>query len=338
MKIKEIVSALNEITGGRVVADLSDITLGKNPFVVMKSSNIPGKEVIEIPGLVFGDPEKEVKKVAITMTLTEQSIELAGATGVDLIVAHHPVADAANSGGVTLKNYLGLYGISVIELHEAFHGLHPGISYIHGHRAYKVDISYGGIPGNIMYVGKVLEGINTLKDIIERINSFMDIKREFLSLENEKSVYGEKDMVNSATGALAEVFLGEPDSKVEYILHIFPHTGFEPVHLLKAKSEYPEIDTVICSISRVKRESPLVKKAEELGLNFICGNSHAYEIFENGLPLALALKSYVKDDIEIRIFREKVYSFPVSSFGSDRIKEYADYISQNYLIKNPCGR
>jgi len=161
----------------------------------------------------------------------------------------------------------------------------------------------------------------------------MDIKREFLSLEKEKSAYGNEDLINSATAALAEIYLGNPDSKVQHILHIFPHTGFEPVHLLKAKSEYPEIDTVICSISRVKRESPLVEKAKELGLNFICGNSHAYEIFENGLPLALALKSYLKDDIEIRIFREKVYSFPVVAFGSDKIKEYADYISQNYLIK-----
>lgn len=332
MKIKEVVKALNEITGGRVVVDLSDITLSKNPFVVIKSSNIPGKEVIEIPGLIFGDPEKTVKKIAITMTLTEQGIELAGATGVDLIISHHPVADAANSGGVTLKNYLSLYGISVIELHEAFHGLHPGISYIHGHKAYKVDISYGGIPGNIMYVGKALEGINTVRDIIDRINSFMDIKREFLSLASEQSLYNEQNIINSATGALAEIYLGDPDSKVENILHIFPHTGFSPNHLEKAKKEYPEIDTVISSISRVRKESPLVEKARELGLNFICGNSHAYEIFENGLPLAIALKSYLSEDVEVYIFREKVYSFPVNSFGSEKIRDYANFISNNYLV------
>ena len=63
------------------------------------------------------------------MTLTESCIELAGATGVNVIITHHPIADAANSGGVTLENYLGLYNISAIELHEAFHGLHPGLSF-----------------------------------------------------------------------------------------------------------------------------------------------------------------------------------------------------------------
>ncbi len=63
------------------------------------------------------------------MTMTEGSIELAGATGVDAIVAHHPIAEAANSGGVILKNYLDLYNVAAFELHEAFHGLHPGIPF-----------------------------------------------------------------------------------------------------------------------------------------------------------------------------------------------------------------
>ncbi|WP_186304272.1 Nif3-like dinuclear metal center hexameric protein, partial [Staphylococcus epidermidis] len=106
------------------------------PFVIKKSSNLPGKEIIETPGLVYGDRNREVKKIAVTMTMTEGSIELAGATGVDAIVAHHPIAEAANSGGVTLKNYLDLYNISAFELHEAFHGLHPGIPFLHGHEVY----------------------------------------------------------------------------------------------------------------------------------------------------------------------------------------------------------
>jgi len=102
--------------------------------------------------------------------LTESCIELAGATGVNVIITHHPIADAANSGGVTLENYLGLYNISAIELHEAFHGLHPGLSFLHGHKAFRVDIKYGGIPGNIVYVGRALDDVNTLGDILDRLN------------------------------------------------------------------------------------------------------------------------------------------------------------------------
>ncbi|WP_422447208.1 Nif3-like dinuclear metal center hexameric protein [Thermoanaerobacterium sp. DL9XJH110] len=333
MKVKDVLTALDQITGGRVVSDLSHVFSGQNPFVVIKSSNIPGKSVMEIPGLVAGDPEAEVKKVAVTMTLTEGSIELAGATGVDLIVAHHPVADAANSGGVTLKNYLSLYNISVIELHEAFHGLHPGISYIHGHRAFRVDIKYGGIPGNIMYVGKALDDVKTLGDILERLNKMMDMEKEQEVMRVERSLFGCTQIKDSATAVGGEILLGTPASPVETILHIFPHTGFTAEHLAKAKREHPEIDTVLATISRVKKDSELVKKAGELGLNFICGNSHALEIFENGLPLAYALRHYLAEDVEIVVFRERITSTPLEDFGSTEIREYARFITDNYLIK-----
>ncbi len=67
------------------------------------------------------------------MTLTESEIELAGATGVDALVLHHPVAEAASSGGVPLRGYVNLYNLAIFEAHEAFHGRHPGIGVIHGH-------------------------------------------------------------------------------------------------------------------------------------------------------------------------------------------------------------
>ncbi|MCL2442469.1 MAG: Nif3-like dinuclear metal center hexameric protein, partial [Treponema sp.] len=79
---------------------------GNNPFVVTKSSDIPGKAVTELLGLIWGDSEMKVKNIAVIMTLNESAIELAAATGVNVIVAHHPIADASNSGGVLLKFYL----------------------------------------------------------------------------------------------------------------------------------------------------------------------------------------------------------------------------------------
>ncbi len=334
MKVKELIHVLDDITGGRVVKDLGDVFTGKNPFVVMKSSNIPGKSVMETPGLVYGNPEAEIKKIAVTMTLTEGNIELAGATGVDAIVAHHPIADAANSGGVTLNYYLDLYNVAVFELHEAFHGLHPGISYIHGHKPFRVDIRYGGIPGNILYVGKTLDEVKTLGDILDRLNKMMDMEKEQQIMGVERAHFNCADMKDSATALQGEILLGSIDSPVNTVLHIFPHTGFTAEHLIKAKNEHPEIDTVLATISRVKKDSALVKKAEELELNFICGNSHALEIFENGLPLAYALRHYLPEDIEIVLFRERICSIPLKDFGSPNIKEYAKFITENYLIND----
>ncbi len=334
MKVKDLIKVLDNITGGRVVKDLGDVFTGKNPFVVMKSSNIPGKSVMETPGLVYGNPDAEIKKIAVTMTLTEGNIELAGATGVDAIVAHHPIADAANSGGVTLSYYLDLYNVAVFELHEAFHGLHPGISYIHGHKPFRVDIRYGGIPGNILYVVKALDEVKTLGDILERLNKMMDMEKEQQVMGVERSYFDCAEMKDSATALQGKILLGTADSPVNTILHIFPHTGFTAEHLVKAKDEHPEIDTVLATISRVKEDSALVKKAQELGLNFICGNSHALEIFENGLPLAYALRHYVPKDIEIVLFRERICSIPLKDFGSSNIKDYAKYITENYLIND----
>ncbi|HBV98838.1 MAG: NGG1p interacting factor 3 protein, NIF3 [Peptococcaceae bacterium BICA1-7] len=328
----DVSKALNTITGGRLPLNLADLFSGKNPFVVIKSSNIPGKEVIEIPGLVFGDPGQPVKKLAVLMTLTETAIELAGATGVDAIVAHHPIADAASCGGVTLKNYLGLYNIAAFELHEAFHGLHPGLSLLHGHRAFRVEIAYGGIPGNIMYVGKALPEVKTLGDMLCRLNTLMcmDEERSMLNMEREVRNCRAMEETNVATGG--KILCGLPDSTVETVLHIFPHTGFTPDQMEQALREHPEIDTVIASISRVPDGHPLSAKAEELGLNFVVGNSHAMEISENGLPLALALQKLLPE-VEVVIYRERYTSTPLKDFGSTHIQAYANMIAEDYLLK-----
>jgi len=330
-KVKDLVQALDIITGGRLPKNIGDLYNSENPFVVMKSSNLPGKAITETPGLVFGNPEMEIKKVAVMMTMTESAIELAGSTDVNAIVAHHPIADAANSGGVLIKTYLGLYKIAALELHEAFHGLHPGISYIHGHAAYRVEVGYGGIPGNILYVGKVLDGVNTLGDIINRIKDYMDIDMEKDFLDSEKKIRKCTDIEETSVAVQGEILLGTRDSKVKNILHIFPHTAFTPEHLENVMRENPEIDTILASISRVKSENPLVKKAEKLGLNFILGNPHSLEIFENGLPLARAIQTLLPS-IEVVLFRERMCSVPVDKFGSESIQEYANMISEKFLL------
>ena len=330
-RVRDVKDALNIITGGRIPNQLSDLFSGRNPFVVIKSSSIPGKSVMEIPGLVFGDSNQIINKLAVIMTLTESNIELAGALGVDAIVAHHPVADAANSGGVTLKNYLSLYKISLFEVHEAFHGLHPGISYLHGHRVSRTEIAYGGIPGNIIFVGKTLDGINTLGDILNRIQNFMGFSQEQNILQLERNIRGCDEINETVTCLEGEILVGRKENKVNTILHIFPHTGFDVKNLEQILKENPEIDTGLASISRVKKDNPLIKKCRSLGLNFIVGNSHALEIFENGLPLAIALKKLLPK-VEVIIFRERVTATPLKDFGSAQIQEYAEMIAEKYLI------
>ncbi|WP_371365125.1 hypothetical protein SRRS_00280 [Sporomusa rhizae] len=333
IKVKHVLGVLDKITGGRCVKSLEDVFSGKNRFVVMKSSNIPGKGCMETPGLVYGDLEASVRKIAVTMTLTECNIELAGATGVDAIVAHHPIADAANSGGVTMRNYLGLYGVSVFELHEAFHGLHPGIAYIHGHKAFRVDIAYGGLPGNILYVGKALNEVSTLGNILDRLNEFMGISEEekMLLAEREARNCSHISETNVATGG--QILVGSREDRVHTVVHIFPHTGFTGEHLEKVKNEHPEADTVIASISRVRIDSELVAKARELNMNFVVGNSHAMEILENGLPLATAI-SKLLPEVEVVLFRERITSTPITMAGNPAIRQYADHIANQFLLPN----
>lgn len=329
--VQDVLDALDTITGGRVIRSINEVIEGNHPFVIKKSSNIPGKDIIETPGLVYGDANKEVKKIAVTMTMTEGSIELAGATGVDAIIAHHPIAEAANSGGVILKNYLDLYNIAAFELHEAFHGLHPGISFLHGHEVYRTDISYGGIEGNILFVGKSLPEVQTLTDILNRLKLFMGLEEENSLLFVEREIRSRSAVVETSVVTHGRILNGEGNNQVNNIAHIFPHTGFTPEHLRQVVKEHPEVDTVLASISRVYEGHELITAAKELNLNFLIGNCHVLEILENGLPLAYALEKLLPN-LEVEIFRERVTSQPARQVGTPQIMEYAEKMASQYLV------
>ena len=330
--VKDITTALNRITGGRLSEHWSHAYGGRNPYIVMKSSNLPGKAIMETPGLVYGNPDKPLNKLAVVMTLTEQVIELAAATGVDAIVVHHPIADAASSGGVLLKTYLDLYGLSVFELHEAFHGLHPGMAFIHGHVPIKTETQCSGVPGRIYHIGKVLPGINTMADLMNRILLFSGWNEEDELVEMEREFRQISDIKETNAEVKCEVLLGQMSDKVENILHIFPHTGFNSQDLSQVYQDNPEIDTVIASVSRVRRDHSLVISCKDYGLNFLLGSSHAIEILENGVPLAQAIQSLLPE-VEIVLFRQKVFSYPLSTVGTPMLKEYGEKMSKEHLLK-----
>lgn len=328
----DVLNALNVITGGRMIESVEMAKYNPDhPFVIMKSSGIHGKEVLEIPSLVYGPRDKEIKKIAVCMTMTELGIELAGATGVDAIVAHHPVADAASCGGVTLKNYLDLYQIAVFECHEAFHGLHPGIAYLHGHRVSKADISYGGVHGNVMFIGSPIEGVRSMNDILTRLDGFMGLETEEKLLQSERNIKGADEIIDVSLVTRGCVLAGDPDEPINGILHIFPHTGFTPEHMRQALKENPDVDTVVASISRVYEGHELIEQAQALGLKFMVGNSHVLEILENGMPLARALQRLLPD-VEVVIFRERVTSTPVQQVGGQKLQQYAERFSDAHLM------
>jgi hypothetical protein len=323
-KIKDITAALNELTKGRCVKKEEN-----ERFFVTKSSGI-GKDVAEKPGLVYGDPEMPVNKIAVMMTLNESAIELAAATGVQAIVAHHPIADAANSGGVPLKTYLDLYGISVFELHEAFHGLHPGISFLHGHKPFFTSTNYANIPGNIVYVGDALPTVKTVGNLVDRLDGYMDLAKEKQILAALWDIQGTNKIQETSVSAKSKIILGDRENAVNKLLHIFPHTGFNSEHLYKVKKDNPNIDTMLATISRVYPGNELLDSAQDMKLNFVCGNSHAQEIYENGIPLAYALQKRLPK-AEVLIFHDRVTSTPIENFGSEKIRNYGKTMADEYL-------
>ena len=319
--VADVLQAMEVITKGRVLDPNENPLLSKNHFVVTKSSGIPGKEVTEWPGLVYGKLDDPVKKIGVVMTINECVVELAGGMGVNVLVAHHPFADATNFGGVALKNYCDLYGLSLIEAHEAFHGLHPGIALIHGYKVNKVDIRYGGDPGNIMFMGKALKEVKTLGDIVARLKETMSTEKRDAFLANEQAYWGVPEIQESLSANPPVILLGTPESEVKNIIHIFPHTGFTADHLEKAFKENPDLDTLICSISRVRPDSAITQKARELGLNMLLGNSHAHEVYENGIPLGKALEKLLPD-AEIHLIEQRVTATPIGKAGNETLQAY----------------
>ena len=330
LQVKDVLTALDVITGGRLVKGPACYA-GKNPFVVTKSSGIPGKAVTEMPGLVWGDPEMEVKRVGVMMTLTESAIELAGATGVNCLIAHHPIAEAANTGGVLARDYLDLYNIAVIELHEAFHGLHPGIAWLHGCKANKVDIRYGGVPGKIVWFAEAIPEVPTLGILIDRLSDLMGTRLEKDILDAESAMRGCSDLEEPSVAARAKIYIGNPEDALGRTIIVFPHTGFSADDLERAVNEYPA-DTLLCTISRPLPDTALVNKARELGLNLVAGNSHAMEILENGVPLAYAIARQLPG-LDVRLFRERMLSYPLEHCSNPKLLAYAKDIAEKYLPK-----
>ena len=56
-RVHDVLQALDSLSGGRCITGRDSWANGKSSFVVTKSSDIPGKSITEMPGLIWGDPQ-----------------------------------------------------------------------------------------------------------------------------------------------------------------------------------------------------------------------------------------------------------------------------------------
>lgn len=81
-------------------------------------------------GLLLGDPDKQVKTVAVVLDATKKTVEAAKEKGADMIVTHHPVIFSAlkkiTAGSVVYD--LLTSGISVISAHTCWDSAAGGVN------------------------------------------------------------------------------------------------------------------------------------------------------------------------------------------------------------------
>ena len=81
-------------------------------------------------GVLVGDNEKEVRKVAFCLDLTHETLENAKLAGADLIVTHHPIIFKAQKNFLKgdLSFELAASGISAISAHTCFDCADGGVN------------------------------------------------------------------------------------------------------------------------------------------------------------------------------------------------------------------
>ncbi|MBI2875175.1 MAG: Nif3-like dinuclear metal center hexameric protein [Firmicutes bacterium] len=334
VKLADLVETLQRLAPGRVPGVGETPDPEKHPWVVWKSSGIPGKAVMEIPGLVYGDPKKPIRRLGIGLTLTEGILELAGHQGLDAVLVHHPVADAASSGGVLLKDYCELYNLAILELHEAFHGIHAGRAILYGLKMLAWKDNYGGLttPGFSVRICEPSEPGMTLGDLVRRTSEFFEQEHEIGMLEHEKERFGYRK-IDGAAMFSGRILHGTPDRKITKLLHCSPYSGLAPDHLELAVKEYPDLDTVFLTFSLLSPEHYLVEAARRLDLAVVIGSCHEWEIYENCLPLAQAIKDLLPS-LEITLFRSRLSAIPLEEVGNSFAREYARRIASDLKAKS----
>jgi hypothetical protein len=179
--------------------------------------------------------------------------------------------------------------------------------------------------------GRPLDEVNTLGDLVARLRTWLSRDLDDRVLQAETSARGASRLTDSATAPGLQILAGDATTPIgPLVLHAFPHTGFGPEDLDAALMAHPGVTTLVLSISGADADGDLVRRARALGLGVVVGSSHASEILENGLPLAVALDRMLPD-VEVTLFRDRVVSLPLSVAAPGRLGEYADRMADHLL-------
>ena len=75
------------------------------------------------PGLLVGDPDREVKKAFLALDVTDETLEAAVRAGADLMITHHPMIFSGMKR-VTADDFIGRRVIRLIENHMCAYAMH----------------------------------------------------------------------------------------------------------------------------------------------------------------------------------------------------------------------
>ncbi len=143
-------------------------------------------------GLIYGEMDKEVKKIFVTLDLNLDTEEEATSVGADLILEHHPSIfnveqepDFYNPQDKALYKAVGK-GIAVYAAHTSADFADKGLSYYFVSRLGVKDVEYVGLEDGRLLVA-TLEDQTTLKELYQKVkNVFGDKHATFIGDKNKK--------------------------------------------------------------------------------------------------------------------------------------------------------
>jgi len=234
-------------------------------------------------GLIIGDREAEIKKVQISLDVTDSVIENAVKNEVDLIISHHPVIfqelKQINDSTVLGKKIIKLIknGINVYSMHTNFDSAKDGLNQyitekIEGKNIKIISENYYKVYKMGIYIPK-----ENLEEILKVINSseeleFLGYKRVSYMSETLERVLVGNEMKENENYKIE--FIGEKDklytifNKIK-TKHLYKEPAFEIVELENKYKTGTGIGRIFSLENPMNIEDYSEYLKEKLGLDFL---------------------------------------------------------------------
>jgi dinuclear metal center YbgI/SA1388 family protein len=206
------------------------------------------QESYDNAGLIFGDPEMEIKSALICLDSTEEVLEEAIQLGCSLIIAHHPIVFSGLKK-FNGKNYVERVIIKAIQNNIAIYVAHTNLDNVHNGVNSKIAEKLGLINPKVLV---------PQKSILKRLITFCpDDKAEeirkalFEAGAGKIGDYDECSFNTNGTGTFragenADPYVGKPgeqhkekETKIEIILPTYLETSI--ISALKKAHPYEEV-------------------------------------------------------------------------------------------------